>query len=289
MAELELDIPAGEPDSPEEVEEVFREKEEEAGSGSDTEPLKAEEESEEEAEEEEEKEDPPVSRAQQRIQSEIARRKALEAELEKNRAQIAAIEERFAKLQEPKKPELPDFEDDPAAHLKLSQDEMKARFEEFLQSYDGERKLHEEQQQRQAFVSAFQAEEREFASKVDDYNDAVRSLYESEMARWKAARMSPADAERKVAEDLHLFIQTAKENGESAPELLYKLARERAPRQSPAESVERQRENVSRSRSIGTRGAKERKLTIAEIAELPDSEFVKLTEGDKWDELLRSA
>lgn len=300
-AELELDIPESEqtsPPAPEAIEEVFNPPEQSTEAADDAvleredpEPASAE-----PTEVSEESEPPKMSRAAQRIQQEVARSKGLQEQLSALAEKNEAMEKRFQAIMEKMEPETPapDYDEDPAEHLKHGQGQLSEKVDAILQQQQQDAELRQNQQKERDFAAAFDAEESVYAAEVEDYRPSVQALMKSRTEYWAdVIGLNPQQSNQKVIEEFYSVVGAARENGKSAPEALYKLAKmsnfaHAAPAgvsSDPVREVQTLRENVTRSKSLGTRGGSDRKVTLADLADMTESEFAAATDGDKWEEL----
>ena len=236
---------------------------------------------------------------------------ALHEEREKRKeldGQVRRMEERFSEFlgrvkaeqevrdqtaQAAQAPQVPEFDDDPAANLDQrlkAQEQAQATSQEQVQA-----QMHEQQQRNQinAFEREFQSKEQAFASKTPDYYQATEFLRDSRLNELKTLGYPEAQARQVLDAEALQYAITATNNGVDPVEMFYKVARERGykagagPNGTPTQvDLKTLQANIERADSMGSRGGTPREsLSLAELSNMSENEFDEATSGDKWEEL----
>lgn len=240
----------------------------------------------------EEKQESP---AQKRIRQEIDRRKELQGQLDQQREQIALMEQRFHALMQranaeaqPEPEQVPDFDDDPAAHLLAQQQKLQqqvAQQNAFLQRQQAE-------QQRQAQIanmySVYKPMEEQFAAQHEDYYPRVEALQQQRLAFWRAMNKSPAEAEQLVLNEAIAAISDGLAAGKNPAEIIYQHATSAIPQPAaPApQATPAPQQGAHVPSRLGTRGSTPRAANVADLASMSDEEFDRATAGENWRRLM---
>lgn len=245
---------------------------------------------------EEEPEEPPPqqSRAQQRIQQEISRRKDLEQKMALMEQRFAMLQDRMGNLQQPaqqqaKEPELPSYDEDPGAHLLRRQEQLERAIAQQTEMSSAQQQQQEAQRQWAAFAQNFQSDEANYAqTSAPDYYEAINWLRDQRTRQYQALGYSQQEATQIVNHEAQTQAVEMARRGRNGADGFYSLAKAAGWRGSanPVADVHRLQENVSRSTSLGSRGKSGREPTLAEIAEMSEADFEAATSGDKWRKLM---
>ena len=236
------------------------------------------------------------SPAQKRIRQEIDRRKELQGQLDQQREQIALMEQRFQTLMEranssaqpEPEPEVPDFDDDPAAHLLAQQQRLQdqvAQQNAFLQRQQAE-------QQRQAqitqMVNTYTPMEEKFASEHEDYYPRVEALKSQRLQMYQAMGKSEAEANQMVMNEAMSLVHQSLAAGRNPAEIIYQYATTAAPQPvAPApQAPPAAQQSAPMPSRLGTRGSTPRASSMADLASMSDEEFDRATQGENWRRLM---
>lgn len=222
-----------------------------------------------------------------RLREETAKRRALEDQIQKMESRFDALQKQIAEPSIPAVP-TPRYEEDPGAHLMHRLDSHEQTLKQYQERDVVAARQAEETRGITEWAGRFTQEERAFTEEAaPDYYEAVAHLRESRMKEYQALGWDPASAKTMIDREAIQIGIDADRRGVSAPERFYELAKLRgwAQRQ-PAPGLQRTAENMKRSTSLGPSGKPtSRKMTLAEIAQLDDEEFDRLTAGKKWRKL----
>jgi hypothetical protein len=176
-----------------------------------------------------------------------------------------------------------------------------------------QRRQQEESQRAQinAFQNAVIADEQEFSRQADDYPQAVTYVKDLKFREYVALGLDAQQAAARVQQDAFALAQHAFQQGLSPSELAYRMAAavgyKRAARVAAAQqddelatapvpqktqaeqAVEMRAAGAQRSKAAGGAGSTGGALTFAELANLDNEEFAKMTAGKKWDRLFKGA
>ena len=235
----------------------------------------------------EEKQESP---AQKRIRQEIDRRKELQGQLDQQREQIALMEQRFQALMQranteaqPESEQVPDFDDDPAAHLLAQQQKLQqqvAQQNAFLQRQQAE-------QQRQAqitqMVNTYTPMEEKFASEHEDYYPRVEALKTQRMQMYQAMGKSEAEASQMVMNEAMSLVHQSLAAGRNPAEIIYQYATATPQPAAPAPQATPAPQQAAPVPSrLGTRGSTPRAPTAYDLSTMSDEEFDRATAGENW-------
>ncbi len=221
------------------------------------------------------------------LHEERMRRKTLEQQLQK-------MEERFeqfrSKVETPPEPPAPAYEEDPGAHLLHEVGKVKQTAEELAKWKQAQQEAYQSQEAAKAYAQHFRQSEQQYASQVPDYDDAATFLRQSRIEEYKVLGWSEADAQQAVLKEAFDIAVATEQRGGNPPEVFYTLAKQRGyqrkPKESESSNLERIKENVEKTQSLGSTGSANKRPTLAQLAELDDEEFDKVTAGDNWAKLM---
>jgi hypothetical protein len=237
-------------------------------------------------------EDRQESPAQKRIRQEIDRRKELQSQVDRQRDQMATMEQRFQTLvermnpQQPPEfePEVPEFDEDPAAHLLAQQQRLQdqvAQQNDYLAHQHAEQK---QQAQLAQIVNTYTPMEAQFAAQHEDYYPRVEALKSQRLQMYRAMNKTAAEANALVMNEALSLIQQSLAAGANPAQVIYEHATT-AP--APASSPSAAPQSAPRSpTSIGSRGSSPKAMTAADLATMSDEEFDRVTSGENWRRLM---
>lgn len=248
----------------------------------------------------------PKTVPHQAFHEERERRKKIEADFAKFREEQAAaqarVEERLRLLgqaaqmqQQPQAPaqeQLPDFNQDPAAHIQAKFAQLERQLQQVggltVQQQQAAMQAHQEQMIR----LAAQTQEQAFAAQQQDYQAAANHLRSIRDAELRALGMhDPMQRAQVIQNDVMELARRAHSEGANFPQRVYELAKIRgyapaqaAPAQAPAalaieapaapDRMATQQRGREMAATIGTVGsAPATRLTPERIASMSDTEF----------------
>jgi hypothetical protein len=232
------------------------------------------------------------------LHEERARRKELAASIEQMRTEQARrdaiLEQRFAKLAELREQaQMPSFEENPAEHLRHGQQQLQQTVQQIAEA----NRVQNEQRQQMAYVQQLagvvQQRVAQFAQAAPDYFDAVSFLQKQRAAELEADGADPSIAEQQAQRELDALALDRTQRGQNPAEVAYKLAKARGftpkpaqPQQpSAAEKLQTQQKGVAASRTLGSGGAAQNKLSLEALASMSDDDFAEATKGNNWQKL----
>jgi hypothetical protein len=259
-------------------------------------------------------EEEPDTRPERRVSihalhEERERRKESEAQLQQLREQAAKMEERFAQFQQrwqeqqaaaqqPQEPEVT-YEDNPAEYLRRQTEKLQQETEAQRQRNQQQEELAQQQEAYRNFYAQVTSQEQQFAQSQADYYDAVQHLREARAQEYAAAGYDPQQVQTIITQEAHSVAANALRNGRNPAQAFYELAKLRgwstaqasaaAPEPPPvSEEVQRLetvRRGVEANQTLGTAGETGGRLTLAQLSEMDDDEFMAATDGDNWRKL----
>jgi len=173
----------------------------------------------------------------------------------------------------------------------------------------------EQEQTQRAQIAAFQnaviADEHEFVKQSDDYPAAITFAKDMKFREYVALGLDAQQAAARVQQDAFALAQHAFQQGASPSELAYRMAAalgyKRAAQAAAAQqddelatapipektqaqqAVEMRAAGGQRSKGTGGAASTGGAMTFAELANLDNEEFAKMTAGKKWDRLFKGA
>ena len=241
----------------------------------------------------------------------IRQREKYERELSSIREQTQIGNQRLQQLMETitPRPEPVDRNTDPLGATLQEMDGLRGEVRETREML--QRRQQEEGQRAQisAFQNAVVADEQEFVKQADDYPQAVTYVKDLKFREYVALGLDAHQAAARVQQDAFALAQHAFQQGVSPSELAYRMAaaigyRRTAaraaaeeelatapiPQKTQAEqAVEMRAAGGQRSKATGGAASTGGALTFAELANLDNEEFAKMTSGKKWDRLFKGA
>jgi len=233
------------------------------------------------------------SPAQKRIRQEIDRRKELQGQLDQQRQQIALMEQRFQTLMQranaeaqPQPEEVPEFDDDPAAHLLAQQQKLQqqvAQQNAFLQRQQAEQ---QRQSQITHMVNTYTPMEEKFASEHEDYYPRVEQLKTQRLQMYQAMGKSEAEANQLVMNEAMSLVHQSLAAGKNPAEIIYQYATTGAPAPQAPQATPAPQQAAPVPSRLGTRGSTPRASSMADLASMSDEEFDRATAGENWRRLM---
>lgn len=193
-------------------------------------------------------------------------------ERRKAQKEMQALREELARMKgmqeasQPKKeePQVPEFDKDPATHLKLVQDDVKqklAKLEQTEAQREEERKRTEAQQR---FVSAYQEKVEEFRVKAPDFNEAYRHVMMKRDAQLQRMGIdNPLERKQTIEAEEQFLVARAMNAGLNPAEKLYEMAQDMGyARKEQKTVVEQAKEEAPRNEKGQFTSAEEKLQTI---------------------------
>ncbi len=214
------------------------------------------------------------------LHEERKKRQALQAQLEEYEVWKSTAQERLDKLSEAQtQPEIvPDFEEDPVAHLSYKVDKIYSQTEQQAKTAQEREQQHQQQLQRQQIAQQYQMQAQEFAKRQPDFADGYRHFVQSWQEELAMMGYPPAMASEVIQNEEARIVQHASRTGENAAELVYNLAKRRGYKPTGA-SIETLKEGQRAAKTMGG-GKPEGKLTLQALAEMDPDDFSKLSGDD---------
>lgn len=212
--------------------------------------------------------------------------------LEKEAAErFAKLESRLEKLINPPPP-IPDYNENPAEHLKVQQElirqEMEKRFEEQDKASASQKEVVERQQVEQQVYSSVVAAEQEFVKSAPDYMQAVdylRKVTESNLIEMGV------DDPGMRAEIIHRqnmdMAAAALSQGKNPAEIAYKVAKNYGfVVKGSGDKQIAQIQKGMESSSLGSGGKSDSPLNLKAIEQMSDDEFDALLDDKQWKKVI---
>lgn len=221
------------------------------------------------------------------LHEERQRRKELQQRIEAAEAQrqrdMQILEQRLQALQSPPQP-LPSVDDNPVANFDRRIGQLSEQQEQVLRTMQESQARQEQQQQIQRLASVVQTNEAQFVKSAPDYTDAVNHL--REVRKQELMVLTGADEMQAAEMVQNELMQTAFKlaaAGKNPAEVAYNLAKARGyvvKTQTGAQKIEAQQKVGAASRSLGTGGAVNNRLTAEALLSMDDAEFEALSKSE---------
>lgn len=219
----------------------------------------------------------------QELKREREKRQEAERRFREATERAIRLEERFNMLQQslqqqtqPQQPQIPDFEQDPAGHLKAKQDLVQADLERQRSEIERNRILNE-------LGTYARASEAEFRQQNPDYLEAYQYLAKHRLEEVMAINgCTREEAQQAVNYDELQLIANAKQTGRNVAETVYNLAKQRGyAKKNVAEdatkTIERLAQGQKDSKSLsGVGGNATSRLTAESLAGMTDEQFAEV-------------
>lgn len=155
------------------------------------------------------------------------------------------------------------------------------------------------------FSNAVLEDERLYTAQAPDLAEAIKYAKDMKFREYTALGAAPQEAAARVQQDAYAVAQHAFNTGQSPSELVYKMAQvlgykkvegaepaasepAAAPQKTAAEqAVEMRAAGAARGKNSGGAATSGGAISMAELAQMDNDEFAKMTSGKKWDRLWR--
>ncbi len=221
--------------------------------------------------------------AEQRIDQLAQHQRLLAGYLEQLGKQIAPQQEAE------QAPPVPDFDADPAGHLRHQVDTLKSVLSQMSQHQRDQAEAQQVAQQQQAATQAVTYTEAEFAKKTPDYYEAVDYMRDKLARRFSVLGVPKDQIPTAVGRDLQQFGLRALRAGMNPAEKLFQLAKEEGYNGSRVADAERL--STIAKGAAATRGARSSapasngELTLQDAGRLSYKELGKMSEA-QWQKLM---
>lgn len=244
----------------------------------------------------------------------IRQREKYERELSSIREQTAIGNQRLQQLVETLSPPPPvvDRNTDPLGATLQEIDNLRGDIRQIRATEEQRQQVDYNRQQINSFQNAVIADETEFSRQATDYPEAVNFAKEMKYREYVALGLDHNQAAGRVQQDAFALAQHAFQQGASPSELVYRMAAALgykkasvaaqqiatadeelavapAPKTQAEQAVEMRAAGAQRGKTTGGAASTGGALTFAELANLDNDEFAKMTSGKKWDKLFRGA
>jgi hypothetical protein len=218
------------------------------------------------------------------LRREREQRKALKAEAEQVKQQLAALQQQMRQAQTPPREIAPE-EAGQVALERLQQIEAQTH----------------EVQAKAAFISDWQRTAQAFAKEQADFAEAYNHALGIRRGMYEAAGFSEADVNALLESEEASIVQRAKVEGKNPARVMYEIAQKlgyqqkakEAPKADPAETVVKSAEKLAKiadgmakNKATSGGGAADNTPTLSELVDMDDAEFDKMTSGKKWKEMM---
>jgi ATPase subunit of ABC transporter with duplicated ATPase domains len=184
------------------------------------------------------------------------------------------------------------YEDNPAEYLRQQTEKLQQETEAQRQRQQQQEAMAQQQASYRDFYAKVTSQEQQFAQQATDYYDAVQHLREARAQEYTAAGYVPEQVQAIITQEAHSVAANALRNGRNPAEAFYELAKLRGwatkTPEPPSEDVQRLetvKRGVASNQTLGASGETTGRLTLAQLSEMDDDEFMAATAGDNWRKL----
>jgi len=226
------------------------------------------------------------------LQRERERRKEVEQRTAKLEERLTQLFERANRPPEPKPEPVPDFQSDPATHLKANLDQTRAEQRQIMEELRRRNEAERFQEARNQFISRYAAAASEFADENPDFRDAYTHLAKSRDEELRILGWDdPQERQRRIEAEEHQIVMQAFNAGVNPAERLYAFAKHRGyrgPAANDADKLDTIAAGQKSAKSLTAAGgsAPAGRVTAAQLIEMSDEEFAAATKGDRWRKLM---
>jgi hypothetical protein len=160
------------------------------------------------------------------LTEERARRRQLQ---DQNQQMQARFNELLLRMQQQQpaqqQAQVPDYDDNPAEHLRAMQRQVEDRIRELDQRLAGHDQRTQVVDQHTQFVNTVATAEADFAARTPDYHAATAYVQQRKLTEYRAVGLSDAEARQALARDTANVAQLALQRGQNPAEVMYGLAK----------------------------------------------------------------
>ena len=204
-----------------------------------------------------------------------------------------AMEAKLNQLVNPP-PEIPSFEDNPAAYLKAKVEMTEAQQAEIYRvAKEQQARTQQEQQIAQithALTEKMTEAEADFVQQTPDYLDAMKHLRKVVDSTLEInGETNPARRAEISRQQSLLLVENALRAGQNPAEVAYKFAKAYGwGGRGDTQRIASIAKGTSSTQSLGNSGSKESPLSLAALAQMDDDDFnAAVTDPAKWDKIKR--
>ena len=241
----------------------------------------------------------------------IRQREKMDRELNELRQTVNQGNQRLQQLMETLTPApVPiDRNTDPLGATLQEMDSLRGDIQQTKKILETRQREETQRAQITAFQNAVISDEEAFTQQANDYPQAVQYAKDMKFREYVALGLDAQQAAGRVQQDAYALAQHAFQQGLSPSELAYRmaaalgytrkqaaaaivdeeLATEPTPATQAEQAVKMRAAGATRGKTTGGAASTGGALTFAELANLDNEEFAKMTSGKKWDRLFKGA
>jgi regulator of replication initiation timing len=216
------------------------------------------------------------------LHEERARRKELQAKVERMEQTYAKLTER---LNQPPQPQVPAFEENPAEHLRLKQERLEQQLQQQSETVQQSETRRAQEAQLAQFDNAYQSAAMQYAKQTPEFTDAYQHLIASRHQAYEQMGVDPGEYVERLKHEERQIAHTAFTLGVNPGALLHNLAtaagwKPKPQKQTP--NLEVVAKGVQTKSLSGVSGKPTSNMTLEALAEMNDEDFDK-----NWDKLIK--
>jgi regulator of replication initiation timing len=216
------------------------------------------------------------------LHEERARRKELQAKVERMEQTYAKLTER---LNQPPQPQVPAFEENPAEHLRLKQERLEQQLQQQSETVQQSETRRAQEAQLAQFDNAYQSAAMQYAKQTPEFTDAYQHLIASRHQAYEQMGVDPGEYVERLKHEERQIAHTAFTLGLNPGVLLHNLAtaagwKPKPQKQTP--NLEVVAKGVQTKSLSGVSGKPTSNMTLEALAEMNDEDFDK-----NWDKLIK--
>lgn len=160
------------------------------------------------------------------------KRKALQRDLEANKAEVQRVKERFDQIMYQQQQgeageEVPDPDTDPLGAIQYQNQKLAEAMEQQQQIEYQRQQEVQQQQQAQQFMGQYSNTAKEFAKENPDFSDAYSHLMQSRQSELETAGYTREQALQVMRQDEYQIVNNAFQTERNPAEVMYQLAKQR--------------------------------------------------------------
>lgn len=213
-------------------------------------------------------------------------------EIERERQRASKLEDTFQKFVSRFVEKKPDFEQDPASHLKTETEEINRKVDELTKSAKEQRELQTQQQQFDQFRNAVSTQEAEFLKTTPDYADALTFLRQLRQQDLTDLGVSQEQIAQALQTESMTIAANALRAGKNPAEVAYGIAKRYGYKKAEPEKKDEPKKEIEKietikkgqdaAKNVPTGAGEGTDVTLEALANLSEDEIDRLVQDEKW-------
>lgn len=209
------------------------------------------------------------------LHEERSRRQELQSRLDETIQKMGKMEALYEQLQKPEEESLPDYEEDPAGHLRAQIDQLQSKLNGFEEKSVEQEQQQKAQAENNQMLERYAASVSAFSREHSDFNDAYQHLASVVDEELKARGYDdPLERANILQYEEGLMVGKALQSGKDPAEMIYNYAKYRGfGGSNEDDKLERIEKGTKAAQTLnGPSGSPEPPPTLERLAELADTD-----------------